>query len=551
MLSKLSVKNYALIDTLEIDFSEGFSTITGETGAGKSILLGALGLVLGQRADLNSIRDKEVKCVIEAIFDITKYQLEGFFEEEDLDYEKRTIIRREITPSGKSRAFINDTPVNLEVLNKIAAFLIDIHSQHQTLTLNRASFQLNVLDAVAGNHKNVQEFQNGYDDLSVLKQKLTEIEGEQEQLQNEFDYNSFLHQELAEANLKDSEQQSMEEELSTLSNAEEIKQLLVNSFGLLDAEEMGVISNLREVKSSLEKAADYNTALRNIAERIESALLELRDISSEIEVLEQNTEYQPDRINQLNEKLDLIYRLQQKHQVDSIEELLEIQEALSDKLQQVIGSEERIKALNSEINTLESDLLEKAKTLSENRKKAIPQLQSQVQDSLVKLGMPKAQFKVEQIISNELSSTGIDKINFLFTANSGSALQPIAKVASGGELSRLMLSIKAILAKHSNLPSIIFDEIDTGISGEIAGKMGLIMQEMGKTMQVIAITHLPQIAGKGNRHYQVFKAEENGVTTTAMSEVVGDERIDAIAKMLSGEELTDAALANAKELLKA
>lgn len=551
MLNKLSVKNYALIDALEIDFSEGLSTITGETGAGKSILLGALGLVLGQRADLNSIRNKDIKCVIEAVFDITKYQLEAFFEKEDLDYEKRTIIRREITPSGKSRAFINDTPVNLEVLNKIAAYLIDVHSQHQTLILNRASFQLNVLDAVAGNTKTVQEFQNGFNELSILKQKLAQIEGEQQKLQNEFDYNSFLHQELAEANLKDSEQESMEEELSTLSNAEEIKQLLVNSFQLLDGTEMGVISKLREVKSSLEKAASYNTVLRNLAERIESSLLELRDISSEVETIEQSTEHQPDRINQLNEKLDLVYRLQQKHQVDSIEDLLQIQEALSDKLQQVIGFEEQLKALNSEIKATESDLLAKAKILSENRKKAIPKLQDQVQSSLVKLGMPKAQFSVEQNTLTELSANGIDKINFLFTANSGSALQPIAKVASGGELSRLMLSIKAILAKHSNLPSIIFDEIDTGISGEIAGKMGHIMQEMGVSMQVIAITHLPQIAGKGNRHYQVYKAEEDGLTTTSMREVVGDERIDAIAKMLSGEELTDAALANAKELLKA
>lgn len=549
MLLSLSIKNYALIESLETDFSNQFSVITGETGAGKSILLGALGLVLGKRADLTSLKDKEQKCIIEAQFAVSNYNLQSFFEDNDMDYEDKTIIRREILPSGKSRAFVNDSPVNLQELQELGEMLLDIHSQHQTQELAEENYQIDILDAVANNDESVNSYKKALTDFKSTQKELKQLISEKEALVKEYEYNSFLLNELLVANLIEGEQETLEQELEQLSNVEFIKENFDRILAIANEEQVGAIVNLKEIKLALQKIACFSNQNAQFLERLTSCLLEVEDIISECEQSNEKILADPERLELVNTKLQTIYNLQKKHQVQTIAELLVIQNELDAKVIRVDDLDGAINKLESELNSKQAKVDELAQAIFENRKKAGPILIDKIKAILAQLGMIEANFQIEINHTDSYYPKGKDEVVILFSANKGTSFGLLKKVASGGEMSRIMLAIKAILANYSKLPTIIFDEIDTGVSGEIAIKMGEIMKEMSATMQVFAITHLPQIAAKGNSHYKVSKRNVGETTISELNLLTSEERIQQIAEMLSGKEITDSALQHAKALL--
>ena len=549
MIISLSIENFALIEKLSVKFTDGFSVITGETGAGKSILLGALGLVLGKRADLTSLKNKSEKCIIEAYFQIKNYNLKPFFEANDLDYEEETIIRREILPSGKSRAFINDTPVNLSELQELSNYLIDIHSQHQTQELSDDVVQFQIIDSVASNFDLIIEYSAK---LKEHKKHKSELKSKNELLQSVLkaqDYNTFLLEELLSANLKSGEQEEFEIQFEKLNNVEFIKENLTKSLSIANEEQFGVLQNLNEIKLSFQKIAGFSAEYNTLHERISSVLIEFDDIEKELNQLLETVFSNPDELQLINEKLQLIYALQKKHQVNSVDELLQIQNDLDNKVVSVTTLESEINSIEKQIPELENQLNDLAIEIHKNRVEAVPILTYKLALILEQLGMGNARFNIELIAKEEFYSNGKDEIQFLFSANKGSDFGLLKKVASGGEMSRIMLAVKSVLSQYSKLPSIIFDEIDTGVSGEIAHKMGEIMKEMSQNMQVFAITHLPQIAGKGKDHFKVFKVIKDNQTQSELKLLTNDERVIEIAQMLSGSTISDSALNHAKELL--
>ncbi len=539
-----------MIDTLEVSFSEGFTTITGETGAGKSILLGGLSLVLGKRADLSSLMDKETKCIIEAEFFINGYHLSDFFGKNDLDYADTTIIRREILPSGKSRAFVNDTPVTLDVLSALGGRLVDIHSQHQTLRLTENDFQLRVIDALADNAGYLETYSKKLSTFKTAKKELEALQELQQTADKEHDYHSFLLQELEAAPLNPGIQKTLEEEQGQLSNAESIIESLSQGSQLLKNEQLGLVEQLAELKRIFNNLANYGDAYKTLHQRLESVLIELQDVSSEIEGLEELVDMNPNRLEEVNGQLQTLYNLQKKHQVASIEELMAIKDGLAQKVEEVANIDSKIAAKNSEVKELEANLEREADTIREHRNSVIPKLKSFLLQNLAELGMPSASFKIDIKPSEHFKPNGKDELTFLFSANRGSDFGELKKVASGGELSRIMLTIKSVLATYEQLPTMIFDEIDTGVSGEISNKMGDIMQQMGETMQVFSITHLPQVASKGSSQFKVYKRESDGKTHTQIKQLTEDERVVELAEMLGGKSISDSALAHAKQLLK-
>ena len=549
MLTSLSIKNFALIERLEINFSNQFSIITGETGAGKSILLGALGLVLGKRADLTSLKDKDQKCIIEAQFQISKYNLQDFFSANNLDYDDLTIIRREILPTGKSRAFINDSPVNLNELQELSQFLLDIHSQNQTQELSNEAYQIEIIDAIANHQNLILEYKQSLSRYKSLKSELKKRESEKETLSKEHDYNSFLLQELLSANLKANEQEELEANFEKLNNVEFIKEALDKSLALANEEQIGIIQNLKDVKISIQKIANLSPELKVISERISSILIEFEDVNIELTKQADNLTDDPEKLDLINQKLQTIYTLQKKHHVETIEDLLIIQNNLDNKIILADDLDSKIQNLQTKIqgNTIILDDL--ASDILKNRQKSIPVLISRINEFLFELGMPNALFKFDIKQVDAYLPNGKDEIELLFSANKGTNFGLLKKVASGGEMSRIMLAVKAILADYSKLPTIIFDEIDTGVSGEIAHKMGDIMKNMSNEMQVFAITHLPQIAAKGDYHYKVFKSTQGENTISELKLLSKEERILEIAEMLSGKEISDSALNHAKALL--
>ncbi|MFY0629342.1 MAG: DNA repair protein RecN [Flavobacteriaceae bacterium] len=549
MLTSISIKNYALINELHIDFSSGLSIITGETGAGKSILLGALGLVLGNRADSSTLKENSSKCVVEAELSIGKYHLEPFFEHYDLDYELTTIIRREILPSGKSRAFINDTPVTLSLLNELKTLLIDIHSQHQTLQLSDQDFQFQLLDAFAKNQSRLDSYTRGLKQYQKAKKKLEELQSSQREANQQYDYNLHLYNELTEAKLEVDEQQGLEDKIEKINNVEEIKMHLSEAMQIANGEEVGIQNLLYILENRLEKIAPYSKEYEELSSRITSIKIELDDIVGELENANENVDFNPSEAEELNDRLQLIYNLQKKHYVNSNEELLEIQSALAEKVSVVENAEEFIANQEVEVSKIATKLDELAAKISTARKKIIPKLSKELEAILENLGMPQARFSMNVNLSENYFKNGKDNLEFLFSANKGGQFGDLKKVASGGELSRIMLAIKKVLSENSQLPTIIFDEIDTGVSGEISNKMANIMSDMSSQMQVITITHLPQIAAKGNQHYKVYKEEVNNKTTTNLKKLSEDERIVEIAEMLSGKDISDSALTHARELL--
>ncbi|WP_395048078.1 DNA repair protein RecN [Flavobacterium sp.] len=549
MLASLSIKNFALIEQLEMNFSNQFSIITGETGAGKSILLGALGLVLGKRADLTSLKDKEQKCVIEAQFQISKYNLQNFFVTNDLDYEDTTIIRREILPSGKSRAFVNDSPVNLTELQDLSEYLLDIHSQHQTQELSNEAYQIEILDAIANHQNLLLDYKQNLVKYKLAKSELKKLHAEKEALSKEQDYNSFLLEELLSANLKADQQEELESIFEKLNNVEFIKESLDKSLAVANEEQIGIIQNLKEVKISLQKIAGLSSEFNDLFERVSSTLIEFEDISIELSGQAEKLVNDPEKLDLVNQKLQTIYSLQKKHQVESIAELLVIQNDLDSKLVLVDDLENQIQKLENQSNESVLILDKIASEISRNRSKAVPVLVTQITEILTQLGMPNARFQFEIKQTQNYLPLGKDEVQLLFSANKGTDFGLLKKVASGGEMSRIMLAVKAILANYSKLPTIIFDEIDTGVSGEIAHKMGDIMKGMSSKMQVFAITHLPQIAAKGNQHYKVFKSSEGENTISELKLLSQNERVVEIAEMLSGKDISDSALNHAKSLL--
>jgi DNA repair protein RecN (Recombination protein N) len=549
MITSLSIKNYALIEKLTIDFSKGFSIITGETGAGKSIILGALGLVLGKRADLTSLKNKEEKCVIEAQFEISKYNLKEFFEANDLDYEDETIIRREILPSGKSRAFINDSPVNLQELQDLSLFLIDIHSQQQTQELSDEGVQFKIIDAIANNFETISSYQKLLKTYKSDKSKLNALLKKQSDSGKEQEYNTFLLNELVSAKLKSGEQEELEADFEKLNNVEIIKESIDKSLVIANEEQFGVFHNLNEIKTSLQKIALFSPEYQSLFERITSVAIEFDDISRELQNASEKLLNDPEKLELTNQKLQLIYNLQKKHQVISVDELLQIQADLESAVVELGNIEEEIVVLSQLIEQKTQELDALAATIHQNRKNAIPVLTNQLISILETLGMLNVRFKIELLPSETYFQNGKDELQFLFSANKGTDFGLLKKVASGGEMSRIMLAVKAILAQYSKLPTLIFDEIDTGVSGEIAIRMGEIMKGMSNNMQIFAITHLPQIAAKGDSHFKVFKSTVDDDTQSELKLLAQEERILEIAQMLSGANISDSALNHAKELL--
>ncbi|MDX1759189.1 MAG: DNA repair protein RecN [Arenibacter algicola] len=549
MLTNLSIKNYALIDHLNVKFTNGFTVITGETGAGKSILLGGLSLVLGKRADLSSLREKEDKCIVEAEFEISKYGLESFFLENDLDYETKTIIRREILPSGKSRAFINDSPVTLDILSQLGDQLIDVHSQHQTLRLADNDFQLKVIDALADNGQVISAYSSKLLLYQSTQKELQKLVDFQNSATKEHEYNSFLLQELISAPLKEGILEELEEQYEQLNNVEIILEQLSHGQQLLNDEQIGLVNLLTELKQVSNKLASFGHQYSDINERIKSVFIELDDISTELNILNDKVEADPQLLEQVNAKLQLLYDLLKKHKVQTIPELMEIRNALDEKVSATENVVADIDRKKKELHQLETALNTEASNISKRRKLVIPKLKEQLEKTLIDLGMASATFKIDISPSKEFKSTGKDDLSFLFSANKGSAYGDLKKVASGGELSRIMLTIKAILARYEQLPTMMFDEIDTGVSGEISNKMGDIMKDMSNTMQIFSITHLPQVAAKGVHHFKVYKEEELMGTNTKMKRLSSEERVVELAEMLGGKTLSDSALAHARQLL--
>lgn len=549
MLVHLSIKNYALIEELSIDFQSGLSIITGETGAGKSILLGALGLVLGNRADSLTLKDPAKKCVVEVQFSIQKYGLESFFESQDLDYETETIIRREILPSGKSRAFVNDTPVTLNVLNELKSKLMDIHSQHQTLQLSDQDFQFRLLDVIAGNQNNLASYKRGLKQYQGEKKKLEDLIQSQREANQQYDYNLHLFNELEEANLSDGEQEELEEKLEKINNVEEIKLNLSEALHISQNEDIGIQQLINTLENRLTKISVYSKEYEDLCARICSLKIELDDIVTELENAHEEVDFNPQEAEALNDRLNLIYNLQKKHYVSTILELLTIWQDLSAKVDVVVNAEQMIEEQQNKVKSIARRLDEVAKRISNARSSVISKLTSNLQSILADLGMLQARFSIEVRPSDSYYQNGKDDLSFLFSANKGGQFGELKKVASGGELSRIMLAIKKVLSENSQLPTIIFDEIDTGVSGEISNKMASIMSVMSMYMQVITITHLPQIAAKGNQHFKVFKQDKNDTTVTQLKKLSEDERIVEIAEMLGGKDISESALSHARELL--
>lgn len=550
MLKSLLIKNFVLIDNLDIRFENNFSVITGETGAGKSIILGALGLVLGQRADARTIKEGEDKCTIEVVFDISEYDLSGFFDANDLEFDPATcIFRRELYASGKSRAFVNDSPVSLAVMKELGGYLIDIHSQHQNLLLGDALFQLRVIDILADNKAVLKEYRKTFSTYTQQRKSLKELTEKAVQAKQEEDYIRFQLQQLEEANLKSGEQEQLENEQTLLTHAEEIKTSLYKLYELLNGEEQSILRGLKEAISMTSSIERFYPKAKEMEERLRSASIDLSDLASDAGIEQEDIEYNTERMAYVNERLDLFYSLEQKHRVSSLEELIDLQEQYRSQLDTIDSFDEQIKSLEKEITELYEMLVGLADTLRIARRKAGEAFSEELVAMIIPLGMPNARIKVELTERKEPDVNGMDDICFFFSANKSGGLQPVATTASGGEISRLMLCIKAMIAGSTALPSIIFDEVDTGVSGDIADKMGEIMRGLGSNIQVIAITHLPQIAAKGKSHYFVYKQDVSDKTITLIKRLNEDERVTEIARMLSGAALTDASVANARDLL--
>lgn len=549
MLTRLSISNYALIDNLTIDFHGKLNSVTGETGAGKSIILGALGLILGNRADLTVLKDKSKKCVVEGVFEVGNYNLQPFFEENDLDYDSITILRREITSLGKFRAFINDTPINLKTLRDMGLQLIDIHSQHQNLELGNRKFQLDLVDMVSGAGKVLETYRELYYSYVLLQKELGEITAKSEKESADLDYWQFQFIQLNEAGLKENEQEELELLLEQLNHAEEIKSAFSQVQLMLDDEHFSVIQNMKESLKRLESIQNYVSEVPALAERLKSSLLEVKDILDETERLSELVEHDPARIEMVSNRLNLIYSIQQKHHVSSVKELIDLKNSFDEKINQVTGYDDEIKRLKNELNAKRLQLQEKSNELSAVRKKSFKPIETAIVSDLQQLGMAKSKLEIVHEQLTDFTVNGKDAVSFLFSANSDSTPAEISKVASGGEMSRLMLAIKNLLRKSKALPTVIFDEIDSGVSGEIALKMGNIIKSFSATTQIINITHLPQIAAKGDAHLLVYKLEENGKTFTSIKPLTQDERIIELAKMVGGENYSDTTLKTAKELL--
>lgn len=549
MITSLHIKNYALINDLEINFEKGFTIITGETGAGKSILLGALNLIAGQRADTAVLLNKEAKCIVEAEFDISKLNLKHFFEQNDLDFNKKSTIRREISSNGKTRAFVNDTPVNLSLLKELSQQLIDIHSQHQSLEINEKNSQLNYLDIVAGHENAVDDFSALFASYKSHLQKLHLKIEEEKQLRKDFDYFQFQWQEIDDLRLKKGEIKDIKAELSVITHAEEIKLNLLKVSQIIEQEEGNVIAQMNESKNAISQIARYDKDFEELQKRLQSSIIELKDIAAEIEGKLEQVSFDPERLNLLNERLSLAERLLRKHQVQDEDELLMLQASFESKIAGVDSVADEIEKLKKEIQALEKTLSKNAQILHKQRLDKISPFEKEVTSILQQLGMPNAQFKIQLEMKDEFTASGSDDVTFLFSANKGIAPAPLQKVASGGELSRIMLAVKSIIAKEKTLPSILFDEIDTGVSGDVAAKMAIILKDLSQHLQVISITHLPQIASKGNHHWFVYKDNAKDITTSHIKVLNQEERVHEIAKMLSNEKMTAAAISNARELL--
>ncbi|WP_313190181.1 DNA repair protein RecN [Sphingobacterium sp.] len=550
MLSKLQIKNYALIDALDINFDDKLNIITGETGAGKSIIMGALGLILGNRAESKHFFDESRKCIIEGHFYIKDYNLQDLFNSLDLDYEDTSLIRRELHADGKSRAFVNDTPVTLQTLKVLGEKLIDIHSQHATLQINTESFQLLVLDTVAQNQSVLADYKKRYQEYKRTVAELKQLEEDLAKAQSESDYQQFVFNELEQANLQDQEQEGLEAEQSQLENAEEIKRHFHAASSELQDGEINVLDSLKQALSSLQNGARYLPSSESLVDRLQSSLIELKDLSAEVEQVAEGISMDEERLSIVNERLSVLYDLQKKHRVATVKELLELKQDLENKLQATDSQGEQIEVLKLKIEKLHQEISKLADQLTNNRNKATKIVEKEVQEVLSRIGMPHAQLNVELNKLSDFKSTGQDEVSFLFSANKGQALQPIHKVASGGELSRVMLAIKSLVAKTSALPTIIFDEIDTGISGEVALRVGELMEELAENMQVISITHLPQIASQGNSHFKVYKEDKGNKTKSNIVLMNEEERVLEIAQMLSGANPEDTAIQHAKEMLK-
>ncbi|SDT50328.1 DNA replication and repair protein RecN [Mucilaginibacter mallensis] len=574
MLQRLSISNYALIDNLEISFDKGLNILTGETGAGKSIILGALSLILGARAESRYFFNQQKKCVIEGSFKIEGFHLKSFFEDNDLDYETETVLRREISADGKSRAFVNDTPVNLTTLKALGEKLIDIHSQHATLEINDPDFQLLVVDSVAKHDGLLNDYRTKFKAYKRSISKLQQLIDESDKAKADLDYYQFQFDELEKANLAADEQEALEQELYTLNNAEEIKRNLAGANYLMNEGETSAILQLREAGHQLSTLEKFNSEITELHQRLNSAIIELKDIAVEIETIEQRTHTNEPRAEEINTRLSLVYTLQKKHRVNTNSELLQIQDDLSEKIQQAVFGDEAIEKLQKQLDTDKKELEHLAAELSANRSKVIPTIEKEILSTLAEMGMANSNLQIEKAPKppkgelqqsanlfadtkghnsplGGLGDSGADVIRFLFSANKGHSLAEMSKVASGGELSRLMLSIKSLVAQNTALPTIIFDEIDTGVSGEVANKVGQIMEHLAGNLQVITITHLPQIASKGQSHYFVYKDDEGAITNTRIKQLNEQERVLEIAKMLSGDKPGESALQNARELLKA
>ena len=552
MLKRLFVKNYILIDELDISFDKGMSVITGETGAGKSILLGALELILGQRADSGTLLHKKTKCIIEGTFQLSKDAYADFFEKNDLDFESETHIRREITPEGKSRAFINDSPVNLATLKELTQQLVDIHSQHETMLLNSGAFQLQLVDAYAKNSKYLVNYKSLFSKLKSEKQQLETLKELEAKGKADLDYFNFQLTELGEALLKNPDEQSqLEQDLEKLENAEEIKEKLFSAYQSINGGEITLLSNLKSCASQLQSLIKFDVRYQEFYNRLNSSCVELKDIADELEDAANDINSDSQQLQIITDRLNLIYRLQQKHRVSSVQELMNIESDLAEKVTNIGSLQDKIESIEKQLIVLNKELIASADVLSANRKKAIPKIETEINKMLVEVAMSAASIKIEclDLSIEDFNSEGANQIKFLFSANKGGTHKEISKVASGGELSRLMLCIKAMMAELSDMPTVIFDEIDTGISGETAAKVGGIVKKMAENHQVIAITHLPQMAGKGHHHYFVYKTEGKDKTHTSLKLLNDSERIQEIARMLSGEQLTDAAIDNAKALI--
>jgi DNA repair protein RecN (Recombination protein N) len=550
MLKQLFINNYALIEVLEAAFHPGFSVITGETGAGKSIILGALALVLGNRADTRVLMDQNKKCIVEAAFDTTGYDLEVLFESNDLDYEKTTLLRREINPQGKSRAFINDSPVKLNVLKEFGERLVDVFSQHGLVQLKDPEFQLSVVDNFAGLGKERQEFIKKFDHFAALKKHLAEMEEKEAAAVREQDYYSFLLEELQGLDPEAGEQQQLEENRQIWTHAEEIKSSLYQGYTELTGDESNITNRLNHINKNLEKLGTYHPAIPALSERLQSAIIELEDLSREMEKLYNETDFDPAELERLNERLDQIYKLEQKHRVQTVEELIELKDSFEEKLEGFSSLSQEVNALKDAADEQEGELNDLAAKLSERRKQSTPGMEQKVSELLARMGMPDGRIEIAHHLEDKFSRTGADTFEFRFTANPGIPPQSLARVASGGELSRLMLAIKSLISEKNLLPTIIFDEIDNGISGDISGKVGEVMRAISANMQVIAITHLPQIAGKGHHHYRVFKVTGKDMTRTRIEPVEGDARVEEITKMFGGDQQSPGAKKAAKEFLQ-